>query len=136
MMPIIKFIPTNAFITSFVVSKLQVFCIAYMFVFVTMISRSLFIPVTVWNMPKGVEPWSRSTNISASKLHSFFVIGFSLSSHFHSSVLFFFLCFVFVLRNTTFFLVFVVLFGWSLELFLFRFVFDHRAFLLFVGIFG
>ena len=52
MMPIIKFIPTNAFITSFVVSKLQVFCIAYMFVFVTMISRSLFIPVTVWNMPK------------------------------------------------------------------------------------
>ena len=65
-------------------------CVAYLFVSVTMISRSSFIPVTVWNMPKGVKPWSRSTSTSASKVLSFFVIGFSLSLYFHSLVVLFF----------------------------------------------
>ena len=59
-----------------------------------MISRCSFIPVTVWNISKGIEPWYKSTSISASKLHSFFVIGFSLSSHFHSSVVLVFFFFI------------------------------------------
>ena len=48
-------------------------------------------------MSKGVEPWSRSTRTYTSKVYSIFVIGFSLSSHFHSSVVlvfFFFLLFL------------------------------------------
>ena len=94
MIPIIEFIPRNAFISSSVVSELQTFCAAYLFVSVTMIFRSSFIPVTVWNMSKGVMQWSRSTITSASKVHSFFIIGFSLSSHFHSSVVLVFFFFV------------------------------------------
>ena len=64
-----------------------------LFVSVT-ISRSSFIPTTVWNMSKGVEPWSRSISTSTSKVNSFFVIGFSLSSHFHSSIVLFFFFFL------------------------------------------
>ena len=76
--------------TFWIFSKLQPFCLVYLFVSVTIISRSSFIPVTVWNMSKIVEPWSRSTSISVAKIHSFFAIGFSLSSHFYSSVVLFF----------------------------------------------
>ena len=59
-----------------------------------MISRSSFIAVTLWKMSKGVKPWSRSMISYASKVHSFFVIGSSLSSHFHSLVVLVFFFFV------------------------------------------
>ena len=45
-------------------------------------------------MSKGVEPWLRSTSTYASKVDSFFVISFSLSSQFHSLVALAFLFFV------------------------------------------
>ena len=63
---------------------------AYLFVYFTMISRISFISVTFWNILKGVEPWSRSTSTSASVVHSFFVVGFSLFCYFHSSIVLFF----------------------------------------------
>ena len=94
MIPIIRFISRNAFISSSVVSKLPPFCVAYIFVSVTMISRSSLIHVTVWNMSKDVELWPRSMSTSASLVHSFLVIGFSLSSHFHSLTVFVFFFFV------------------------------------------
>ena len=73
--------------------------VVYLFVSVTMISRTLFIPINVWNMSMGVEPWSGAMSTSASKLHSFFVIGFYLSSNFHSSVALFFFLFCFCLAE-------------------------------------
>ena len=80
--------------TFWIFSKLQPFCLAYLFASVTMISRSSFIPVTVWNMSKIVEPWSRSTSTSVAIIHSFFAIGFFLSSHFYSLVVLFFFFFI------------------------------------------
>ena len=76
LIPIIKFIQRNPFISPSVVSKLQTFCVAYLFFFVTMICRSSFIPVTVWIMSKVVELWSRSTSTPASKVDSFYIICF------------------------------------------------------------
>ena len=49
-----------------------------------------FIPVTVSNMSKRVELWSKLTSTSATKVYSFFVIGFSLFYHFQPLVFFFF----------------------------------------------
>ena len=69
-----------------------------------MISRSSFILVIIWNISKATKPGSRSTSTSVSKVHFFSAIGFSLSSHFHSSIaLFFFLLFLFVLQDTALF---------------------------------
>ena len=66
-----------------------------------------------------------SVAYSAYKVHSFLVIGFSLSSHCHSSVVLVFLLLflIFILRETALFLVCVVLVGWRIVLFLFCFVF-------------
>ena len=138
LIPIIKFIPRNAFISPSIVSKLQSFYVEYLFVFVKIFSRSFFTPVAVSNMSKGLEPWSRSTSNSSSIVNSFFIKGFSLFSYFHSSVVLFFflLWFVLVLRDTAPFLVCVVLVRWSVDLSLFCFVFHHRALLLFLDVFG
>ena len=46
-----------------------------------------FISVTVWNLSGGVEAWWRSRSKSASRVQSFFIIDFSSSFHFHSSVI-------------------------------------------------
>ena len=94
MIYIITFTTRNGFISSSVVPQLWPFCVSYLFVFVTKISIGSFIPVTIWNISKGVEPWSRLMSSSASKVHFFFVIGFSLSSHFHSLVALIFFFFV------------------------------------------
>ena len=49
-------------------------------------------------MSKGVELGSRSKSTSASKVHSFFAIGFSLSSRFHSWIVLDFFLLFFCLR--------------------------------------
>ena len=92
LIPMIKFIPRNAFISSSVVSKLQPLCVAYLFVLVTMISRGSFIPVTVWNMSKSVES-NQDRWVPLPLKYNPFCHSPSLSFHFHSFVLlvFFFL---------------------------------------------
>ena len=134
MIPIIKFISRSAFVSSSIVSKLRPFCVAYPFVSITIISRSSFISVTVWNMQNVVESWARSTSTSASKVHSFFVISlfFILRFLFLGRILFFLLCFVLVLQDTTLFLVCFVLVWWSIELF-FLFCLWCFCFLVFLG---
>ena len=84
MIPIVKFIPRNAFISSSVVSKLQPFCAAYLFVSITMISISSFIPVTIWNMSKGLD--EAMIKIYEYLFEFLFFIGFSLFSYFRSLV--------------------------------------------------
>ena len=138
MICIITFSPRNAFNSSTIVSKLRPFYIAYLFVSITMILRNSFIPVTVWIMSKCVEPWSRSTSASVSKVYSFWYrLFFILPFPFLSGIGFFLLCFfVLVLRDTALFWFVLFSSDRAFTFSFFRFVFDHWVVLLFLGIFG
>ena len=107
--------------------------VTYLFVSVTMVSGTLFIPVTVWNMSTGVEPWSGVMSTSSFKPHFLFRhrLLFILQFPFVCRIAFLLLCFL-SCRTLPFFWFVLLLLDWP---FSFRFAFNHQALLLFLGVF-
>ena len=107
--------------------------VAYLFLSVTMVSGTLFILVTVWNMSTGVEPWSGVMSTSSSKPHFLFRhrLLFILQFPFVCRIAFFLLCFL-SCQTLPFFWFVLLLLDWP---FSFRFAFNHQALLLFLGVF-